>query len=150
MFFYLLLLFIAVPIVELMLLLRIGRVIGAPATILLVIVTGIVGAALARREGVRTLRRIHEQVGRGQVPGDAMVEAVMILMAGMMLLTPGVMTDALGLALLVRPIRRRIAASTLAHLRRRAGVWRVEGTTPRPRRRVVDATVRRVEDDGNP
>lgn len=114
MFGYLLLAFILVPIVEIWLLIQIGSVIHLGPTIALVLLTGFAGAALARREGARAWFRIQEAMGRGELPGLAMLEAVLVFVAGLLLVTPGVITDCVGLLLLLPPVRawtaRRLAA----------------------------------------
>jgi len=99
------LLFVLVPLIELALLIQVGEWIGLLPTVLLVFVTGVAGAALARREGLRTVRRIQEQLGEGRMPGDALLDGAAILLGGAFLLTPGVLTDVVGLALLIPPTR---------------------------------------------
>ena len=103
----LLLLFIAVPAVELMLLIEAGKRIGTLETLALIVVTGIVGASLARREGLRVLTRVREQLNTGAVPGDALVDALMILVAGALLITPGILTDAFGFLCLIPAFRQQ-------------------------------------------
>jgi UPF0716 protein FxsA len=105
MFFYLLLLFTLVPFVELALLLWLAQHIGLFPTIAMVLLTGVLGASLARWQGLRTLGRIQQEMATGKVPGDALVDGMLILVAGAVLLTPGVLTDACGFALLIPPIR---------------------------------------------
>jgi len=114
------LLFLFVPLAELYLLIQVGRVIGAAATILLVILTAAAGAALARAEGLRTLAAIQESLVAGRPPTDELIEGAMILVAGLALLTPGFLTDALGLLILFSPPRRPIRRWLVAQLRRRA------------------------------
>ncbi len=101
-------LFIFLPLVELALLLFIGSKIDWFATLSLVVLTGLVGAWLARREGLTCYRRVQQQVAQGQLPADSLLEGLMILVAGALLVTPGIITDAVGFGLLVPPIRRRI------------------------------------------
>ncbi len=103
------LLFTLVPLLELWLLLRIGDAVGLGPTLGLVVLTGVAGAWLARREGARTWRAVHEQLGAGRVPGRELLEAALVLLSGVLLVTPGVLTDAVGLSLLVRPVRARLA-----------------------------------------
>ena len=105
MLLYLLLLFTLVPIVEIWILIRIGQAISVGPTIALIVLTGVVGAALARREGLRTLGRINQSLARGVVPTRDLVEGLMIFVAGVTLVTPGVITDAVGFAVLIPPIR---------------------------------------------
>ena len=114
------LVFVIVPLVELYLLIQVGEVIGAPATIGLVIATALLGAALARREGLRTFLAIQETVAAGRLPTDDLIEGVMILLAGLLLLTPGFLTDAIGFLVLIPPTRRRLRRYLVAWFKRRA------------------------------
>lgn len=114
------LLFLAVPLVELYLLIHVGRVIGAGWTIFLVILTAMVGAALAKAEGLRTLAAIQASVEGGRSPTNELIEGAMILVAGLTLLTPGFLTDALGLLILFPITRRPIRRWLVEQLRRRA------------------------------
>lgn len=99
------LLLTVVPLVELVILLRIGEWLGWLPTLGLVIVTGALGAVLARREGLRTIARIREQLDRGEMPTEAMADGVLILIAGVVLITPGILTDLCGFALLIPTVR---------------------------------------------
>lgn len=107
-------LFIIVPLIELALLIRIGQGLGLLPTILLVIATGMVGAALARREGLRALWQIRAELASGRLPVGRLLDGVLILGAGLLLLTPGVITDAVGLFVLLPQgrawLKRRLAA----------------------------------------
>ncbi len=108
MLFRLLLLLTVVPLVELMILLRIAKWINWEYTIALVIVTGIIGAWLARREGIKTFLKIQTDLQSGVAPASTMIDGVLILVAGAFLVTPGVLTDVCGFCLLIAPIRTRI------------------------------------------
>jgi UPF0716 protein FxsA len=112
MFARLALLFVVVPLIELALLIQVGQVVGLVPTVLLVLATGVGGAALARREGLRTVARIQSTLGRGELPGEALMDGAAILFGGALLLTPGVLTDFVGLALLL-PLTRRWFARRL-------------------------------------
>lgn len=109
MFARLLLLFTLVPIIELALLIWVGQRIGTWPTVGIVLATGLLGAWLARREGVRAWREVRGAVGGGRMPAEAMLQALLILVGGTLLLTPGVLTDLLGFALLLPPSRAGIA-----------------------------------------
>lgn len=98
-------LFIIVPAVEIALLAEVGVRIGLLPTLGLVIATGFIGAALARSQGFAVLRRIQEATARGEVPTDALIDGAMVLVAGTLLITPGILTDAVGFALLIPPAR---------------------------------------------
>ena len=108
MFIRLVILFTVLPLIELAVLIRIGTWIGALNTILLVIATAVVGASLAKREGLSTLSKIRLNMSRGIVPGDDLLDGLLILIAAVVLITPGLLTDIFGFAVLIRPSRRWI------------------------------------------
>ncbi len=108
MFLRLLGLFILLPIVELGILIQVGEWIGLGPTLGIVIVTGFLGATLARRQGLRTWLAIQGELRQGQVPAGAMVDGLLILIGGIVLLTPGILTDLFGFTLLVPATRRRL------------------------------------------
>ena len=114
--FRLILLFTLLPLAELSLLFRIGEWLGAGATLGLVIGTGVVGAWLARREGLRTWERVRAELAEGRMPGEELLHALLVLIAGVVLVTPGVLTDVAGLLLLVRPIRDAVVKRTRKRL----------------------------------
>ncbi len=104
----LILLFVVTPVVELWLLLRIGAAIGVPLTLALVFGTGVVGATLARSQGVRAFRDFQRSLAEGRVPGQALLDGVCVLVGGAFLLTPGLLTDLLGFSLVLPPTRKLI------------------------------------------
>ncbi len=107
----LLALFTIVPLVELFVIIEIGTRIGAVPTVLLVVVTGAAGAWLTRQQGFTVLRRLQYETGSGQLPGDVLIDGLMVLLGGMTLLTPGFITDVVGLSLLIpgtRALWRRL------------------------------------------
>lgn len=101
-------LFIVVPLLELALLIQVGRWVGVFPTIALVAATGLLGAVLVKGEGGRTLAKIRMELGQGRVPGQALLDGACLLVGGAFLLTPGVITDVLAFALLAPPSRRAI------------------------------------------
>lgn len=103
------LLFTLVPLAELYLLVTLGGLMGVGPTIALVAVTGMFGAWLARREGRRALASYQAAMQRGQLPEDGIISGLLILAGGVMLITPGILTDIGGLALMVPPLRRGVA-----------------------------------------
>lgn len=113
MFPYLLFLLIAMPLIELWLLLRVGSEIGAGNTFLLVLVTGIIGASLAKQQGLKAWQDAHS----GKNPGAALADGVMILIAGCLLMTPGIITDVFGFLLLLPPFRAVIRRSLKDRIR---------------------------------
>ncbi len=105
MFFKLFLAFTLVPFIEIYLLIKIGAQVGAFNTILIVILTGLLGAYLARLEGIKTMTKVRDSLNRGDLPAEEMLDATLIFAAGVVLLTPGFITDLTGLALLVPKAR---------------------------------------------
>lgn len=104
-FFLLSALFVTIPLIELTLLLLLGSYTRWWISLLVVIVSGIIGALLARYQGWKTMSRIREEIAARRIPTDALLDGVFILMAGAMLLTPGVLTDALGMSMMIPVIR---------------------------------------------
>ena len=115
----LLLLFIVVPAVELALLVEVGSRIGTFATLAIIVATGALGAALARHQGLRTVRAIQDELARGELPAGSLVDGVIILLAGALLITPGILTDGVGFLCLV-PRVRDAAKQMLQHRFERA------------------------------
>ena len=105
MFFKLFLAFTIVPFIEIYLLIEIGARVGAFNTLLIVVLTGLLGASLARLEGMKTMTRVRESLNRGELPAEEMLDAMLIFAAGIVLLTPGFITDLAGLTLLVPQAR---------------------------------------------
>lgn len=116
MFGKLFLLFTVLPLVDLYLLLQIGDAIGGLPTLALVVATGALGAVLARAEGLRVLRALQAAVSHGAVPRDGVLSGALLLLGGALLVTPGVITDVIGLLLLVPFTRRRIAVLIAARM----------------------------------
>jgi len=125
----LLILFVAVPLLELALLIWIGQHLGVVSTIVLVVVTGILGATLARHQGLATLGRFRRSLQEGILPHRELVEGILILVAAAVLLTPGLLTDTAGFLLLIPPLRRRLGEALLLRIRRRLVVT-VPGKPP--------------------
>lgn len=100
--------FTLIPVVELYLLIQVGTVLGGVNTILLVIVSGFLGAWLARLEGMNTLVKLRVNLQQGLMPAEELLDAVIIFIAGVVLITPGFITDVLGLLLLWPVTRNRL------------------------------------------
>ena len=107
-FILLVILFVGVPIAEISLLIRVGGAIGPLNTIAFVIFTAVLGAYLVRQQGFAVLTKLQEESNAGRMPAMQIAEGVALLFAGAVLLTPGFITDILGFALLVPPIRQSI------------------------------------------
>jgi UPF0716 protein FxsA len=102
---WLLLVFAVVPFLELVLLIKLTQLTSLPVTVLIVIGTGITGMSLVRWQGLKAWRQIQTQLASGQSPSKAIISGVLILVAGAMLLTPGLLTDTAGFLLLIPPVR---------------------------------------------
>ncbi|MGF1802541.1 membrane protein FxsA [Vibrio gigantis] len=109
MFPILLLLFIFVPIIEIGLFIQVGGFLGLWPTIALVLITAFVGASLVRSQGIQTLMSVQGRLQQGEMPAQQILEGVMLAVAGVLLLTPGFMTDALGMLVLLPAPRAMIA-----------------------------------------
>lgn len=119
MFGRLLILFIVVPLIELYLLIEVGSRLGAATTVILIAVTGGVGALLARMQGFRVIMQIRERLAQGQVPADEVLSGGLVVAGGLLLVTPGLVTDLVGLALLVPFVRARLVEWLKGFLRRK-------------------------------
>lgn len=115
----LIILFIVLPLVDLVVLFQIGDVLTFWPTLALVIATGVGGAALAKHQGITTIERIQSELNAGRMPATELGEGVLILLAAMGLIVPGFITDVLGLLLLIRPIRRLFLVGVAAYFRSR-------------------------------
>ncbi|MDP4105626.1 MAG: FxsA family protein [Bacillota bacterium] len=103
---YIILLLILVPAADIGLLLFSGKTIGVLPTLACIILTGVIGAYLAKREGLETIRKANEQLRTGHLPGEAVLDGICILIGGILLITPGFITDIIGFLMLV-PITRK-------------------------------------------
>ena len=100
--------FTIIPIIEIFLLIEIGSMFGALTAVTLVILTGFLGAFLARIQGLQTLYRIQESLREGRMPSGELLDALLIVIAGLVLLTPGFLTDSAGFLLLIPTTRNSI------------------------------------------
>ena len=113
-----------IPFAEIYLLLQVGGIIGALPTIFLVVFTAALGAWLLRRQGFATFRRFQENLAQGVIPAYEMIEGPIILLGGILLLTPGFITDVLGFACLIPPLRKKIAQYIIEnHLLQAGGIF---------------------------
>jgi UPF0716 protein FxsA len=143
----LLLLFTLIPLVELWLLVKLSGVFGFWTTIALVLGTGMAGAALARWQGFQVIQRVQSQMREGMLPAQAIGDGVLIFAAGLLLITPGILTDALGLALLIPPLRKLVLQGVrhwfTTHVRVQTHTFYADspGAQPPGRSTIVDAKV---------
>jgi UPF0716 protein FxsA len=113
------LLFTLVPLVELYLLIAIGGEVGVLPTIGFIAITGFLGAYLAKREGRKALASYREALANGRLPEDGIVSGLLILVGGVLLVAPGVLTDLVGLSLMIPPIRRGVAKLIMLRAQKR-------------------------------
>jgi UPF0716 protein FxsA len=111
---------IALPVLELALLIKTGQVVGVWATVAMIVGAAVLGAVIMSRQGVSVARRTREAIAQGRPPVGAVLDGAFLLLAGALLITPGFITDVLGLALLVPPIRRKVARWCVRRLVERA------------------------------
>ena len=114
---WLLIIFIAIPIIEIALFIQVGGLIGLWPTLLIVVLTAFIGTTLLRSQGMAALSNLQNSVGSGQNPMDHIAHGALILIAGVVLLTPGFFTDAVGFALLIPPIRSAIITAGAARMK---------------------------------
>jgi len=108
----LLILFIIIPVTELYILIEVGKKIGSLTTIGVIILTGIIGAYLVKGQGFMILRKIQNDLNEGIMPGDSLIQGAIILAGGILLLTPGFVTDIVGFIFLI-PVSRNIVKKYL-------------------------------------
>ncbi len=119
MFGRLFILFTLVPLLELYRLIKVGSHLGAEATILLIVLTGGVGALMARMQGFQVIVQIRERLRGGVLPADELLAGGLIVVGGLLLVTPGLLTDAVGLALLLPFVRSRVVVWIKDFMRRK-------------------------------
>lgn len=139
-----LLVLLGIPLGELYVLIRVGDAVGAFNTIFLVLLTAFVGIWLVRRQGLSVLARVRETLDRGEAPAVEMVEGMLLLIAGLALLFPGFVTDAVGFLLLFPPLRLWLVRQVI-------GRWQVADAGARGGRgkgpRIIEGTWRRDDDE---
>lgn len=158
----LLLLFILVPAVELALLIELGQAIGTAATIGLIVVTGIVGASLARHQGLRVITKVQSELAEQQLPTSSLMDGLMIIVASALLVTPGVLTDVVGFLCLLPAFRNWVKRQLMRHFETAIRTQRLNvhvhdlsgsgfGSPPSQFREEIDVTPRstkRTDDAG--
>lgn len=143
----LLLLFTIIPLAELYLLRQVAKVIGSGETFLLVIVTGIIGAALARGQGGKVLRAIQADLAEARLPTDHLISGLLVLIGGILLVTPGIVTDLVGLALMIPGNRRLCVPFIKRQFRKRFHVQAFPSPFTPPNAAVREANECRVVDE---
>lgn len=154
---FILLAFIAVPIIEIAVFLEVGGRIGALNTILMIVITAIIGTWLLRSQGLQTLHRAQESLNQNVFPISEVFDGLCLLFAGALLLTPGFVTDIVGFVLFIPWIRSALRQSAWSFLARsgQAGAWTREDTPPDGQngkhppgnRTTIDGQYREVDKD---
>ena len=116
MFRVLFVLFIIIPIIEISVLMQVGELLGMWPTIGIVILSAWIGAKYVRQQGLATLQSVQTKMAQGEMPSSEIVTGLMLLVAGVLLVTPGFVTDIFGLSLLIPSVRQAIAASVQKHI----------------------------------
>lgn len=110
------LLFFIIPLLEIYLLIQVGEEIGALMTILVVIITAVIGVSLLRAQGLRTLLKANQRMQMGEMPAQEMFDGFMLAAVGILLITPGFFTDAVGFLLLIPAIRQQLMKALMANM----------------------------------
>jgi UPF0716 protein FxsA len=110
------LIFVAIPLLELALLIKVGQSIGFWSTMAIIVVTAAIGVAVMQSHGIKTMQRAQESLAEGKTPVDSVIDGTFVLFAGLLLISPGLITDLLGLLLLIPPVRRRIGNWSMGRL----------------------------------
>ncbi len=142
-FHWLLLTFLLVPLAEIYFLIQIGEIVGAGTTILLVVGTAVLGAWLVRIQGFATVARIQSCLARGEVPALPLMEGALILVAAVLLLTPGFITDSFGFLCLFPPTRRFLVGLGLRNFQVHANPPQPPGS--RGDGRIIEGEYRRED-----
>ena len=127
MFFKLFVLFTIIPIAELYLLIKIGGLIGALNTVLIIFLTAVIGAYLAKTQGFIVIRKINQALNEGRLPARELLDGLFVLLGGFTLLTPGFLTDLIGLSMLFPPTRILYSKLAVRIIQNKieTGQWRI-------------------------
>lgn len=113
---FLFVLFVVLPVIEMVVLIKVGSLIGVLNTVALVLLTAILGAALLRQQGLATLLRANQRLNSGELPAKEVAEGLILAVGGALLLTPGFVTDAIGFACLLPVTRNLFVRQVIKHL----------------------------------
>ena len=144
-------LFVAIPIIEIGLFIQVGGFLGLWPTLAIVILTALVGTTLMRAQGMAALQKLQTNIETGGNTADPIANGAFILIAGLLLLTPGFFTDTIGLALLIPPLRQKLISAVAAQLKARATTYAsgFETKTRYTSDTVLDGDFEVVEDNIN-
>ncbi len=130
---------IGVPLLEIAILIEAGSWFGVFATLAAIVLTAVIGTALVRAQGLATLFRFRQRVEEGETPAEELIGGLCLVIAGVLLLAPGFITDTIGFTLLIPPLRQQIAAYAL-----RKVAFRRSSGAPGPDGTVIDGQYREV------
>ncbi len=144
-------LFVAVPIIEIGLFIQVGGFLGLWPTLAIVVLTAFVGTALMRAQGVAALQKLQKNIESGGNPTDPIANGAFILVAGLLLLTPGFFTDAIGFSLLIPPVRQALIRAVAARLKSRVETYATgyQSQTKYASETVLEGDFEVVEDNVN-
>ena len=145
-----LLLFLLVPLVEIYFMIKVGSWIGAFTTVVLVVLTAVLGAALARHQGLATLQRLQQTIGRGEAPALEMLEGGLLLVGALLLLVPGFLTDLLGFACLFPLTRRWLALRAVKRFMVAPAANAPFSSPGEHHSRTLEGEFKREDEDGKP
>ena len=147
---WLFLLFVAVPIIEIGLFIQVGGALGLWPTLVIVVLTALVGTALMRAQGMAAMQKMQRSLENGQNPADPIANGAFILVAGLLLLTPGFFTDSFGLLLLIPQVRALLIAQIAKRIKSSGSVYSSGfGQTGPGSEVIIDADFEVVEDNIN-
>lgn len=145
-------LFIVIPIIELAVIIQVGQLVGVGWTLAALIGMSLIGAALVKAEGLRAWRRVREALAQSRMPAEEVVDGALVLLGGALMLTPGFLTDGVGLLLVLPPSRALLNRGIRGRVRGAFGLSRRRGDAPGQTRTptddaVVDVDVVSIERD---
>jgi UPF0716 protein FxsA len=140
-------LFIGVPLIEIYLFITLGGLIGALPTVVLVIVTAMIGVSLLRAQGFNTMAKFQKEVATGQLPATTMLEGVALIFGGALLLTPGFLTDSIGFLCLIPFTRQAIIAWIIKNMKVTSSSFNAGGQVKPNDPNVIEGEYRKSDED---
>ncbi|MDH5393705.1 MAG: FxsA family protein [Gammaproteobacteria bacterium] len=133
------LLFFVIPLIEIYFLVQVGEEIGAGMTVLLVIITAAIGVSLLKQQGLRTLMKANQAMQAGQMPAQEMFDGFLLAVVGVLLVTPGFFTDAMGFLLLIPAVRKILLQTLLKNIVMQAGAFHSSAPGNKANQQTSDA-----------
>jgi UPF0716 protein FxsA len=145
---FILLIFIGIPLVEVYLFIEVGQEIGALPTVLLCITTAVIGSAMVRAQGISTMARFQQEMATGQMPATTMMEGFALMLGGILLITPGFFTDAVGFLCLIPYTRRAVISRIINNMVVTSGGFSSYPARPKPKDPdVIEGEFRKSDDE---